>query len=223
MPEPIGAPSRGEFDMLARQVGQLGVQLAGLDASGTRGTVAALGVVQVQITDLKSDVAELRARVDLHEQQHQVARDQAERDRISRDRYRLSSAIAGVSAFGAIFGALLYVAAHLHLAGVTWGNRTAPPGGACSRVGTSSNSGADPLQLRAHAIGHLPATVGDHYNAIATIPGPTDKPTGLGRWVIKTCAKPGAAVSGCAVGPPEAAGVGGNPPPNYPPAPLHGG
>jgi hypothetical protein len=107
--------SRGEFDMLAHQVAALGVQLASLDMNGTRGTIAAVGVVQVQLSNLHGDVGSLTTRLDRHEDEHRRALEQAERDRVARSRYRVTSIIAGVSAIGGLYGILLYVASQLHL------------------------------------------------------------------------------------------------------------
>lgn len=100
--------------MLAREVGRLGAALSSLDATGTRGTVAAVGVVQVQITELTRDVGGVSARLDQHESEHRETARAAERERVSRSRYRVSTFIAGVSALGGVYGLLFYVAAHLH-------------------------------------------------------------------------------------------------------------
>lgn len=106
--------SRREFDMLAGQLGALSARIDRLDATGTRGTVAAVGVVQVQLADLAKDLGAVTGRLDSHERDHQATARQADRDRTARARYRLTSAIAGVSALGGIYGMLLYLAAHLH-------------------------------------------------------------------------------------------------------------
>lgn len=102
-------PSRGEFDMLARHVSYLA---AGLDAA--RSTGAQLGVVQVQIGDLRGDVGAVATRLDLHEGEHRRAAELAAKDRISRARFRVTTFVAGVSALGGVYGLLLYLAAHLH-------------------------------------------------------------------------------------------------------------
>jgi hypothetical protein len=95
--------NRREFDRLASRLDQI-------DQVGTRG----VGALQVQVTDLAKDVAELkgesRAWQTTHESQHQA--DAAER--LQGRRWLVTTGIAGLVAMMTAIGLLIDIAAHVH-------------------------------------------------------------------------------------------------------------
>lgn len=99
-PEP--AASQREFDQLRQR-------LDTMDVHGTRG----VGVIQVQVTELVKDLAELRistaARADAHERQHV----QDVHDHRNQLRWLTGTAIAAVVALAAILTLVIDIASHV--------------------------------------------------------------------------------------------------------------
>ena len=94
--------TRGEFDMLARMVGDNAHRIDAIDATGTRG----VGVLQQQITDLAKDVAGLSVRMDRHEEDHV----KEARARAASRRWAIGVAVAALAAIEAPIG---YLVVHL--------------------------------------------------------------------------------------------------------------
>lgn len=93
MSEPV---SREEFRDLVRRID-------GMDTGGTRG----VGVLGVQVAEVIKDVAEVRAELRDHRQQH----DEEARARVVARRWQVGTIIA----LGAVIETpLLYLVAHLH-------------------------------------------------------------------------------------------------------------
>ena len=101
VPEP--AASQRETDALARRIDQL-------DEHGTRGTVAAVGVVQTQLAQAISSIGELKGRMDSHEREHQ--RDA--QARVAARRWMVATVIGAVAAFGTVIGLLVELVNRAH-------------------------------------------------------------------------------------------------------------
>lgn len=94
-----GEVTRGEFDMLKQMVNEQGIRLTSIDEHGTRG----VGVIQVQLTELIKDLAELKTEFKSEQ-----------RNRITGRRWVLGMAAAGTGAIAALITALVEALPHVH-------------------------------------------------------------------------------------------------------------
>ena len=94
---------RRDLDRLAARVDQM-------DQHGTRGVTA----IQVQITDLVKDLAELKGETRAWQEAHSAAHAQEARDRVMGRRWLIGTGIAGIVAMATAVGLLIDIAAHVH-------------------------------------------------------------------------------------------------------------
>lgn len=103
MPDDFPA-SRRELDALTSRIDS---RIDQIDSEGTRGTLAAVSVVQAQIAELIRDMGKLEGRLDVHDQRH----DREERARVTGRRFVISTMIAVVMMLLALLALVIPLAA----------------------------------------------------------------------------------------------------------------
>lgn len=93
-----------------REVDLLREDLIRMDDHGTRG----VGSIQIQLTALVKDVAEMKTNVDARFAAHQRVHDQDQRDRVNGRRWLIGMAIAGLTAMATIITMLTDLLLHVH-------------------------------------------------------------------------------------------------------------
>jgi hypothetical protein len=96
-------PTRREFD-------QLTTRLNRIDDLGTRGTLAAISIVQAQVAELIKDIGKLEGRLDAHDLRH----DREERQRASNRKWVATTLIAAIVMLISVLSLTLSIAFNLH-------------------------------------------------------------------------------------------------------------
>ena len=101
VPEPMA--TRREVDMLRDDLHRM-------DSEGTRG----IGGIQIQMTDLVKDVAELKTEMSARFAAHQRVHDQDHTDRVTGRRWLIGTGVAGLAAMAAVMAMLYDILQHIH-------------------------------------------------------------------------------------------------------------
>ena len=96
--------SRGEFDLLARQVNDQGRRLE----------AAALPGIAVQLAEVIKDVGAVERGLADHRHEHERQAELADRAKRDAHRWRIGTLITASASWAAVMGVLLAVLAHVH-------------------------------------------------------------------------------------------------------------